>query len=230
MRARLVRHRMGQKRFDRRHAPDGLWLGIVPAGHREQIANRHCLEVVRRIRRRVVGKKLQHGIVKLQLSLLDRQPNGGRIETLAERRQTCGLSAASGFHQPSPITWPCRTIMKLCSVLILSAASTKSQTACDEMPWASGVLRGSERLAAQAQGSAARNNVMLAIDESRFLFMAFSRGCKSLRMESCGRLCGTAWRIGIVGFWNLLPLPSVTCIIQIKFGVHKIIYEPGLCQ
>ena len=32
--------------------------------------------------------------------------------------------------------------MKLCSVLILSTASTKSQTACVETPCASGVLRG----------------------------------------------------------------------------------------
>ena len=41
------------------------------------------------------------------------------------------------------MTWPCRSSMKLCNVLILSAASTKVRTALDEIPCASGVLRGS---------------------------------------------------------------------------------------
>jgi len=49
-----------------------------------------------------------------------------------------------GLPPPLAITRPCRTIMKLCSVLILSAAATKSQTAREDMPCASGELRGRE--------------------------------------------------------------------------------------
>jgi len=41
--------------------------------------------------------------------------------------------------------------MKLCSVLILSTVETKSSIACDETPWASGVLRGSGSLAIEVE-------------------------------------------------------------------------------
>ena len=63
--------------------------------------------------------------------------------------------------------------MKLCSVLMfLSAASTKSTIACDEMPSASGVLRGSDPSTAYAEGMAPSSNV-IPTENSDLNFMIF---------------------------------------------------------
>ena len=52
--------------------------------------------------------------------------------------------ASYGAHHPSATTWPCRTSMKLCiEWTFLSAASTNARIAEEDMPWASGLLRGS---------------------------------------------------------------------------------------
>ena len=94
------------------------------------------------------GKNFRTGSSRLNLPSAIASPTAVELKLLLSECNTCGLSAASGFHQPSAITRPCRTSMKLCNVFILSAEATKSRMAWDEMPWLSGVLRGSGRLAA----------------------------------------------------------------------------------
>ncbi len=120
------------------------------------------------------GKNFSTGSSSFSLPSSIASPTAVALKLLLSDAKTCGLSAASGFHHPSPITCPCRTIMKLWSVLILSAASTNSQTACDEMPWASGVLRGSDMLAAWTDDAALSATAMIgAKTMARFLMFAF---------------------------------------------------------
>ena len=44
------------------------------------------------------------------------RPTAVEVKLLLRDQRTCGLSGASGFHQPSATTCPCRTSMKLCIV------------------------------------------------------------------------------------------------------------------
>src|SRR5262249_7182386 len=92
------------------------------------------------------GKNFSTGSSRLSLPSAIASPTAVELKLLLSECSTCGLSGASGFHHPSAITWPWRTSMKLCSVSILSTVKTKSRIACEEMPWVSGVLRGSDWL------------------------------------------------------------------------------------
>jgi hypothetical protein len=82
-------------------------------GHSKQIPNGHCLEILRRIGRCVFRKKLQDGIVKLQLAALNREPDREALKLLLTEFNACGSSNFSGFHAPSEMTLRCRTIIKL---------------------------------------------------------------------------------------------------------------------
>src|SRR5689334_21554244 len=97
------------------------------------------------------GKNFSTGSSRLNFPSAIASPTAVALKLLLSDISTCGLSGASGFHHPSAMTWPCRRTMKLCRVLILSAALTKSRTAREDTPCASGELRGSGASAARAR-------------------------------------------------------------------------------
>ncbi len=76
----------------------------MAAAHGEQVAHRHGLEIVGRLCRRIGGEEFQHGIVEAELAVMNRQSNSSGVEALLSDASAWGLSAASGFHQPSPMT------------------------------------------------------------------------------------------------------------------------------
>ena len=59
----------------------------MPCGHPQQIADAHRLEVVARVVRSVLWKKLQHVVVEVELAFGDRQADRRRSETFAQRVQ-----------------------------------------------------------------------------------------------------------------------------------------------
>src|ERR1700722_17555060 len=71
-------------------------------------------------------------------------PTAVEVKLLLSENNEWRAAALYGAHQPSATTWPCRTTITLCSEFrFLSAASTNARIADEEMPWASGALRGS---------------------------------------------------------------------------------------
>src|SRR5262245_50099250 len=89
------------------------------------------------------GKNESTSSSRLNFPSSTARPTAVEVKLLLSECITCGVSADCGFHQPSATTWPWRTSMKLCIVVIcLSAASTNARTAAEETPWDSGVARG----------------------------------------------------------------------------------------
>src|SRR5262249_30204680 len=62
-------------------------LGLVSRGHPQQIADSHCLEVVARLGRYIVGEELQYLVVQLELALRDGQADGRGGEAFAQRKE-----------------------------------------------------------------------------------------------------------------------------------------------
>ena len=91
-RARFLRHWMREETLHRRAGVETkLRLHLMPAAHREQVAHAHGLEVLARLRRRLIGEKLQHGIIERQFPLRDREADGGGGEALAQRPHDVAL-------------------------------------------------------------------------------------------------------------------------------------------
>jgi hypothetical protein len=67
--------------------------------------------------------------------------------------------------------------MKLCSVLILSTVETKSWIASEEIPWASGVLRGSGCFAIEEE----KDTSVLATTDARQIQFRFIERCLAVR-------------------------------------------------
>ena len=82
---------MREKRLHPRRVGRELRLGLMPRGHRQQIADAHLLEFIRRLFGRVVREELQHKIVNAQLPVRDGQSHRRRAKTLAERMQDMRL-------------------------------------------------------------------------------------------------------------------------------------------
>src|SRR2546423_489028 len=96
------------------------------------------------------GKNFRTGSSMLNLPSATARPTAVEVKLLLSECMTCGLSGASGFHQPSATTCPWRTSMKLCMVLTFwSAASTYARMSAEETPCSSGVLRGREQVEAE---------------------------------------------------------------------------------
>ena len=90
------------------------------------------------------GKYFSTGSSMLNLPSACARPTAVDVKLLVSENIWCGVSAANGAHQPSAITWPCRTTMTLFIVSTLaSSASMKARRACDDTPCDSGVARGS---------------------------------------------------------------------------------------
>src|SRR5258708_35471789 len=135
---------MRQKSLHPRRVGRELHLDLMPAGHRQKVAHPHGLELVGSSAGAYSGKNLSTGSSTLNFPSATASPTAVELKLLLNECITCGLSAASGFHQPSAITCPCRTSMKLCIVWICrSAASPYARMAAEETPCASGTLRGS---------------------------------------------------------------------------------------
>ena len=73
-------------------ARGGGRLGVVAAGHRQQVAHRHLPEVLRRVGRSLVGEEGDHLVVHRQEPFAYRQPHGGRGERLADAVQHVRLA------------------------------------------------------------------------------------------------------------------------------------------
>ena len=114
------------------------------------------------------------------------------VKLLLSENMTCRFSADSGFHHPSATTWPCRTSMKLCMVVIsLSAVSTNARIVSEETPCASGVLRGKP-----VAGFSAREAGMMANTASRERTVVFISylGVGSGKMQpSCHTHFSSLW-------------------------------------
>src|SRR5580658_6485785 len=110
------------------------------------------------------GKNFNTGSSKLNFPSEIASPTAVDVKLLLNEYIECGVLAAYGDHQPSATTWPCRTSMKLfIASTWRSADVTKSRIAAEEIPWASGVLRGKGvELSAATRPAAARerNSVM----------------------------------------------------------------------
>ena len=90
------------------------------------------------------GKNFSTVSSTLSLPSACARPTAVDVKLLLSENIRCGVSAAYGAHQPSAITWPCRTSMMLFIVSTLpSSASMKARSACEETPCDSGVARGS---------------------------------------------------------------------------------------
>ena len=89
------------------------------------------------------GKYFSTGSSMLNLPSACARPTAVDVKLLVSENIWCGVSAANGAHQPSAITWPCRTTMTLFIVSTpASSASMKARRACDDTPCDSGVARG----------------------------------------------------------------------------------------
>ena len=90
------------------------------------------------------GKYFSTGSSMLNLPSAWARPTAVDVKLLVSENIWCGVSAANGVHQPSAITWPCRTTMTLFIVSTLaSSASMNASRAGDDTPCDSGVARGS---------------------------------------------------------------------------------------
>jgi hypothetical protein len=96
-------------------------------------------------------------------------PTAVEVKLLLSEYKACGESGPYGAHHPSATTWPCRRSMKLCRLsMSLFADSMNDWMAAEEMPCASGLLRGK---------SAARATEALKATTTRIerVFMVFQR-------------------------------------------------------